>query len=50
MSQGAWGEEIAPSIEIASSMIGGLAAQFSIPQKCISIDIGMSNFRDGTMH
>jgi hypothetical protein len=50
MSQGAWGEEIAPSIEIASSMIGGLAAQFSIPQKCISIDIGMSNFRDGTKH
>ena len=50
MSQGAWGEEIAPSIEIARSMIGGLAEQFSVPQKCISIDIGMSNFGDGTKH
>ena len=50
MSQGAWGEEIASSIEIASSMIGGLAKQFSIPQKCISIDIGMANFKDGTRH
>jgi hypothetical protein len=50
MSQGAWGQEIAPSIEIASSMIGGLAEQFSIPQKCISIDIGMANIRDGTLH
>jgi hypothetical protein len=49
-SQGAWGEEIAPSIEIASSMIGCLAEQFSIPQKCISIKIGMSNFKDGTLH
>ena len=49
-SQGVWSQEIAPSIEIASSMIGGLAEQFSIPQKCISIDIGMANFRDGTRH
>jgi hypothetical protein len=49
-SQGAWGQEIASSIEIASSMIGGLAHQFSIPEKCISIEIGMANFRDGTLH
>jgi hypothetical protein len=49
-SQGAWGQEIASSIEIASSMIESLAKQFSIPQKCISIDIGMANFRDGTRH
>jgi hypothetical protein len=49
-SQGAWGQEIASSIEIASSMIGCLAEQFSIPQKCIAIDIGMANFRDGTLH
>jgi hypothetical protein len=50
VSQGAWGQEIASSIEIASSMIGCLAEQFSIPQQCISIDIGMANFRDGTLH
>ena len=31
-------------------MIGALAAQYSIPQQCISIDIGMENFRDGTLH
>ena len=48
--EAAWGQEIAPSIEVASSMIGSLAEQFSIPQKNISIDIGMENFRDGTLH
>jgi hypothetical protein len=31
-------------------MIGALAAQFSIPEKCISIEIGMENYRDGTRH
>ena len=49
-SETAWGKEIAPSIEVASSMIGSIAAQFSIPQKSISIVIGMENFRDGTLH
>jgi hypothetical protein len=49
-SQGAWGQEIAPSIEIASAMIEALAEQFSIAPKCISIDIGMANFKDGTRH
>jgi hypothetical protein len=49
-AQAVWGEEIAPSIEIASRMIGCLAEQFSIPQKSISIKIGMNSFRDGTLH
>jgi hypothetical protein len=49
-SESAWGEEIATSVEAASSMIGALAEQFSIPQKCISIDIGMEKFSDGTRH
>ena len=46
----AWGQEIAVSIEMASSMIAALAQEFSIPQECISIDIGMENYRDGTRH
>ena len=49
-SEAAWGQEIAPTIEMASSMIGALAEQFSIPQKRISIHIDMKNFRDGTLH
>jgi len=49
-SETAWGQEIAPTIELASSMIGALAERFSIPQKRISIHIDMENFRDGTLH
>jgi hypothetical protein len=49
-SDAAWGEELAPSIEVASSMIDALAAQFSIPQEHISIAIRMETFRDGTQH
>ena len=49
-SEAAWGQEIAPTIEMASSMIGALAEQFSIPQKRISIHIDMENFRDSTLH
>jgi hypothetical protein len=49
-SEAAWGQEFAPSIEMASSMIGALAEQFSIPQKRISIHIDIENFRDGTLH
>ena len=48
--QCAWGEEIAASIDMASSMIGSLANQFSISEKCISIKIIMSNVKDGTLH
>lgn len=49
-SDTAWGEQTAPSIEAASKMIGALATEYSIPQKFISIAIGMENFRDGTRH
>ena len=48
--QSAWGEEIAPTIDMASLMIGCLANQFKIAEGCISIKIIMSNFRDSTLH
>lgn len=46
----AWGEEIAATFDIASIMIGNLASQFGISQRCISIKISMGRFQDGTMH
>ena len=46
----AGGEEMADSIETASSMIAGIAKQFDIPQPGISINIVMENYRDGTRH
>jgi hypothetical protein len=46
----AWGQEIAATIDIASSMIGCIAQEFSIEQNCISIKIVMSNIKDGTLH
>ena len=49
-NEAAWGEQVADSIEMASSMIGGLAVEFSIAQEFISVDIRMDNFRDGTLH
>jgi hypothetical protein len=48
--EGAWGEEIAPTFELATAMIGALASEFSIPEDCIFIKIIMSRFKDGTMH
>jgi hypothetical protein len=44
------GEEVAPSIDMASTMIDAIAKQFSISQKCVSIRIVMDDFRDGTFH
>jgi hypothetical protein len=49
-SEGAWGEEIAPTFDMASLMIGSLASQFSIPRNCVSIKIAMQRHRDGTVH
>ena len=49
-NQGVWGEEIAPTFELATAMIDELARQFSIPQNCIFIKIIMTRFKDGTMH
>ena len=46
--EGAWGQEIADSIDMASSMIESIAKQFCI--KCISVQIVMDNFKDGTFH
>jgi hypothetical protein len=46
----AWGEEIAPSLEIASEMISSLAARYAIPQRCITIQLVMTNMSDGTRH
>lgn len=46
----AWGEEIAPTFEMASLMIECLANRFSIAQSCISIKIVMLRFKDGTIH
>lgn len=48
--QSCWGEEVAATFDIASSMVGSLASQFSIPQACISIKIVMRRFKDGTLH
>jgi hypothetical protein len=45
-----WGVEIASTIEMASGMIAQLAQQFSIPEKSISINIAMNNFRENTFH
>jgi hypothetical protein len=46
----AWGEEIAPSIDMASVMIDSIAKQFCISQNCISVSIVMNNVKDGTFH
>lgn len=45
-----WGQEIAVNIDMASAMIESLAKQFAISEKCITIKISMSNFKDGTIH
>ncbi|MEA2980751.1 MAG: hypothetical protein QOF09_2574 [Alphaproteobacteria bacterium] len=46
----AWGQEIAVSIDMASVLIESIAKQYSIPENCISINIVMDNFKDGTLH
>ena len=46
----AWGEEVAPSIDMASGMIDAIAEEFGIDQNCISVRIVMENFKDGTFH
>ncbi len=46
----AWGQEIAATIDMASSMIGLLAKQFRISEKCVSIKIVMDKFKEGTFH
>ena len=46
----AWGEEIADSFEMASAMLGDLAAIYSIPRAHIEITLRLENSRDGTRH
>jgi hypothetical protein len=46
----AWGEEVTATFDMASTMIGSLATEFSIPQNRVCIKIVMSRFKDGTMH
>jgi hypothetical protein len=48
--EAAWGEEVAGSLEMASSMIGFLATEFAIASEFISIDIRMDDVRGGTLH
>jgi hypothetical protein len=49
-SQVAWGEEIAETVEVASAMIGALAREFSIAEKCIAIELRMASLKEGTLH
>jgi hypothetical protein len=49
-SQVAWGEEIAETVEVASSMIGALAREFSIAEKYIAIELRMASLKEGTLH
>jgi hypothetical protein len=46
----AWGEEIADSTETASMLVEALAAEFSIPQARIKIEMRRSNVRHGVRH
>jgi hypothetical protein len=46
----AWGQEIASTIDMASSMIDVLAKQFCISENCVSIKIVMDRFKEGTFH
>jgi hypothetical protein len=46
----AWGEEVADSVETASMLVGALAAEFSIPEARIQIEIRMNNLTSGTRH
>jgi hypothetical protein len=46
----AWGEEITDSFETASILIADLAAEHSIAQDMIEIEIRMETLTDGTRH
>ena len=46
----AWGEELADSFESASMLIAGLAAEFSIAQAHIEIEIRLDELAAGTRH
>jgi hypothetical protein len=46
----AQGEEVANSLETASMLVAALAAEFSIPEARIKIEIWMQKMTDGTRH
>ena len=46
----AQGEEIADTLETACMLVAALAAEFSIPQARIKIEIRMHKLTDGTRH
>jgi hypothetical protein len=46
----AWGEEVANSLEMASMMVTALAAEFSIAQAQIKIEIRTRDPKGGTRH
>ena len=46
----AWGEETAGTLEMASAMVEALAAEFSILQASIKIEIRTRDPRQGTRH
>jgi hypothetical protein len=46
----AWGEEMTDSLETASMLVAVLAAEFSIAQTCIKIEMRMHKHTDGTRH
>jgi hypothetical protein len=49
-SNSAWGEEITDSVETASALIAALAAEFSISQAHITIELRMQEWTAGTRH
>jgi hypothetical protein len=46
----AWGEEIADCFETAAMLVSALAAEFSIAQARIKIEVRMHNIAEGTQH
>jgi hypothetical protein len=46
----AWGEEIADSFETASLLVAALAAEFSIEQERIKIEIRLQKITQCTLH
>jgi hypothetical protein len=46
----AWGEEMADSFETASMLVAALAAEFSIDQERIKIEIRLEKITGGTLH
>jgi len=46
----AWGEELTDSFESASVLIAGVAAEHSIAQEMIEIEIRMETLIQGTRH